>query len=673
MNASKDNSQVQFGRPVTGEFETAETKEWLITNGTGGYGSGTIAGSLSRGYHGLLVSAVNAPVDRRLLLVKLEESVQYRSAIYNLTSNRWASGDISPDGFKNLVSFSLLGSVPCWQYSFSDVILEKKIWMEYGFNTTYVSYTYVSGGGPLTLSGSALVNNRVYHNTGEVHFPTNVRQVSNGIIITTDGLGSQPLCLLLEDGEFTIASDQYNNFLLKREVERGLNANDSHVHAASFSKTINPGETFIFLASSEDSPVMNTNSLNDRIARDNQLIQNWKNLQPPAGTESSDWISQLVLAADQFIVKRSTDNQANGKTVIAGYHWFGDWGRDTMISLPGLTLCTGRHEEAKPVLETFAEYISQGMLPNRFPDSLSQPEYNTIDATLWYFEAIRLYFNHTGDTELLAGLFPKLDDIINWQVNGTRYNIKVDPADHLLSGGETGVQLTWMDAKVGDTVITPRTGKPVEVNALWYNALLTMQQFATALQKDGSKYAAMAELTAQGFQRFWNSEKGYCFDVLDGPNGDESLLRPNQILAVSLPNCPFPADRQKAIVDICYRELYTSHGLRSLAPFEGGYAGTYSGDSTHRDSVYHQGTVWSWLLGPFISAHLKVYKDPAMALAFLEPVRDHLLAAGLGTISEINDGDAPYRPEGCIAQAWSVGQILYACNEIMSYMKTAQQ
>jgi predicted glycogen debranching enzyme len=375
---------------------------------------------------------------------------------------------------------------------------------------------------------------------------------------------------------------------------------------------------------------------------------------PPA------WVNHLVLAADQFIVDRSVPEDPQGKTIIAGYPWFSDWGRDTMISLPGLTLATGRPEIARSILRTFARHVDQGMLPNRFPDAGQTPEYNTVDATLWYFEAIRAYYNATEDNDLLMELFPVLTDIINWHCRGTRYNIHLDATDGLLYAGEKGVQLTWMDAKVGDWVVTPRIGKPIEVNALWYNSLRTMAKFARLIGKPHQEYEAMADRAQIRFARFWNQQTGSCYDVLDTPNGDDPSVRPNQIFAVSLPESPLTPAQQKAVVDICGQMLLTSHGLRSLASNHPQYQGKYGGNQYQRDGAYHQGTVWGWLLGSFVTAHLRVYKNPKQARQFLQPMANHLIAHGIGSLSEIFDGDAPMTPRGCIAQAWTVAEVLRA-------------
>jgi predicted glycogen debranching enzyme len=405
----------------------------------------------------------------------------------------------------------------------------------------------------------------------------------------------------------------------------------------------------------------------DRQAHEAALLERAGDLAGPgAGDPARDALRQLVLAADQFVVRRPTAADPDGQSIIAGYPWFSDWGRDTMIALPGLTLTTGRPEVAASILRTYAQFVDQGMLPNRFPDVGETPEYNTVDATLWYFVAVHEYVQATGDVALARELFPVLADIIDWHVRGTRYAIHMDEADGLLYAGEAGVQLTWMDAKVDEWVVTPRTGKAVEINALWYNALRIMADFAGQLEQDGSRYAALAERVAAGFERFWNAPLGYCYDVVDtpaghdGPGGSDGSLRPNQLLAVSLPHSPLPAERQRSVVDACARHLLTAHGLRSLSPDDKAYIGRYGGDRRKRDGAYHQGTVWGWLIGPFVLAHRRVYGDDAAARSYLMPLLRHLNDHGVGSISEIFEGDAPFAPRGCTAQAWSVAEVLRA-------------
>jgi predicted glycogen debranching enzyme len=377
-------------------------------------------------------------------------------------------------------------------------------------------------------------------------------------------------------------------------------------------------------------------------------------------TEWPAWIKQLILAADQFVITRPLADGFEGSSVIAGYPWFGDWGRDTLIALPGLLLATGRRGIAADVLRTYARFVDRGMLPNRFPDAGEAPEYNSVDAALWFFEAVRQHYAATRDLSLVREIFPAMAQIIDEYARGTRYGIHVDSTDGLLNAGEPGVQVTWMDSKIGDCVVTPRVGKPVEVNALWVNALATQAKLAEALGSSATLYADLAARARQGFQRFWNPDANCCFDVIDGPEGNDASVRPNQLLAVALEESPLSAEQQRAVVDICARELLTSFGLRSLSPSTPQYCGTYGGDARYRDTAYHQGTAWGWLIGPFVHAFLRVTRDPEQALTFLAPFENHLKIHGLGTTSEIFDGNAPFAPQGCFAQAWTVAEVLRA-------------
>jgi len=373
------------------------------------------------------------------------------------------------------------------------------------------------------------------------------------------------------------------------------------------------------------------------------------------------FLQQLVLAADQFQVRRPLPNNPDGHSIIAGYHWFGDWGRDTMIALPGLSLATGRLDLAREILLAFSQFVDGGMLPNNFPDAGGKPEYNTIDAGLWYFEAVRQYFSATRDLTTLQRLFPVLNGMIEAHVSGTRYNIHVDPEDGLLYGGGPGVQLTWMDAKIGDWVVTPRTGKPVEINALWINALESMSQFAQALKFPATRFEVLAAAAKSSFQKFWNPDDKCLYDVIDSPGiGNDASLRPNQIFAVSLPVSPLTQGQQEAVVEACERELLTPFGLRSLSPQDSRYVARYGGGPRERDAAYHQGTVWGWLLGPFALAHFRVHQNKSEALHFLELQARAVSVYGLGTLAEIYDADAPHKPAGCIAQAWTVAELLRA-------------
>lgn len=651
---------IHFGREVCGVLDLAETREWLVTNGMGGYASGTIAGSLTRCYHGLLVAALNPPLGRTLLVSKLDDTAVYGDRFYSLCTNRWTNNVVSPHGYRNIERFTLEGSIPVWRYACSDALLEKRIWMQPGANTTYVYYHLLRGTQPLTLTLEALVNYRDYHSrTQGQGWRMTVVPIEQGVCISAFP-EAIPITLVSDRAEVTPTHDWYSGFDLAAERERGLNDRDDHLHTATFQATLQPGESLTIVASSEAKVTADGEAaLKNRRIYEQKLLGLWRTSRP-IESRDPEFAHRLVFAADQFIVHRPTPEEPNGKTIIAGYPWFSDWGRDTMISLPGLTLSTGRPEIARSILSTFAQYVDQGMIPNRFPDAGDQPEYNTVDATLWYFEAVRSYYAVTEDDDLIRELFPVLAEIVDWHCRGTRYNIHLDPADGLLYAGEQGVQLTWMDAKIGDWVVTPRIGKPVEINALWYNALRTAAHLARRIGKPHQEYEAIADRAQARFSRFWNTELGYCYDVLDSPDGDDASLRPNQIFAVSLTESPLNHAHQKSVVDTCSRSLLTSHGLRSLAPHDPLYQGHYGGDPVRRDGAYHQGTVWGWLLGPFALAHLRVYNQPAKAREFLEPMINHLNAAGIGTLSEIFDGDAPMTPKGCIAQAWTIAEVLRA-------------
>src|SRR6266852_4951768 len=652
---------IDFGRNICGDLPSAEEREWLVTNGIGGFASGTVAGLLTRRYHGLLIATLKPPLGRTLLVAKLEELAEYDGRTYALSANRWSGGAVDPQGFREIEGFRLEGTTPVWTFACADALLEKRIWMQPGANSTYVEYRLIRGSRPMGLQLRALVNYRDYH--GSTHagdWQMNIEPVERGLRVTAFD-GATPFYLLSAAASAQPAHEWYRNFELAVESYRGLDDHEDHLHAGTFRATLQPGGSLTLVCSTGAKPELEGRAAWEaRLAEEQSLLGGWAAGQPSLVEQAPAWVRQLILAANQFVVKRPLADEPDARSVIAGYHWFGDWGRDTMIALPGLTLVTGRPEIARSILRTFARFVDRGMLPNVFPDAGETPEYNTVDATLWYFEAIRQYYAATRDIELLRDLYPVLQEIIDFHVNGTRYQIHVDPNDGLLYAGEPGVQLTWMDAKVGDWVVTPRIGKPVEVNALWYNALIAMARLAGRLGRPTAGWEAMAERAATGFERFWNEQAGHCHDVIDGPDGHETALRPNQILAVSLPASPLSPERQRRAVEACARHLRVSYGLRSLAPGEPGYQPRYGGGPRERDGAYHQGTAWAWLLGPFALAHHRVHGDREAARAFLEPMAQHLVDHGLGSIAEVFDAEPPFRPDGCIAQAWSVAETLRA-------------
>jgi predicted glycogen debranching enzyme len=636
-------AEVAFGREICGTLEVAEQREWLVTNGIGGFASGTVSGNLTRRYHGLLVAAFDPPVGRMQLVARLDETARYEAADYALATNRWDSGAVDPQGYLNIESFCLEGTTPVWRFEIADALLEKRVWMQHGANTTYVRYTLLRGSGPVALQIKSFVNYRDFHaNTHAGDWRMNITALKNGVeVIAFEG--ARPFYLLSAEASVEPQHEWYRNCFLAQEKLRELDDREDHLLAAILRATVQPSESVVLIFSSEaDAPVDPTAAMARESARQSGMLAQWASGDAYASASSPGWIRQLVLAADQFIVKRVVPEEPEGRSILAGYHWFADWGRDTMIALPGLTLTTGRADIAKKILLAFVRYVDRGMLPNNFPDAGGSPDYNTVDAALWFFEAVRQYFAATQDT-------------------ATRYHIRVDESDGLLYAGEAGVQLTWMDAKVGDWVVTPRIGKAVEINALWFNALETMASFAPLVKESAGPYAKLAAQAKQNFAKFWNDAAGCCYDVIDSPGiGNDATLRPNQIFAVSLPQSPLSLEQQKLVVDFCAKRLVTSYGLRSLARGEPGYQGHYGVGVRERDGAYHQGTAWGWLLGPFVLAHLRVYSDRAAALSFLEPLGQQIHTHGLGTLSEIWDGDPPFAPRGCIAQAWTVGEVLRA-------------
>jgi predicted glycogen debranching enzyme len=650
---------LDFGRDICSNEQQATQREWLVTNGIGGYASGTISGILTRRYHGVLVAALLPPLGRTLLVAQLNEQAVYDGKSYPLFTNRWDDELVDPAGFIYLERFRLEGNTAIWSFACADALLEKRLWMQPGHNTTYIVYTLRRAQAPLSLQIKALVNYRDYHHTtygGD--WQILVSPVAHGLRMDAF-FEATPFYLLSERATATVQHDWHRNFWLAIEHYRGMDELDDHLCAGMFEATLQPGESLTLVASTEESPALDgTAAYMQRQEYDQQVLNRSQYLTAPP------WVQQLILAADQFIVRRPSADDPNGQTILAGYHWFSDWGRDTMISLPGLTLVTGRADIAAHILRTFARFVDEGMLPNRFPDAGDEPEYNSVDASLWYIEAVRAYYAATGDEMLLEELFSVLEAIMLAYQRGTRYGIQADPDNGLLAAGEAGMQLTWMDAKVNEQVITPRIGKPVEVNALWYSALCAMRDISRMLGRSSWIYERSAEQVQASFARFWNETTGYCYDVIDGRDGHDATLRPNQIFAVALPYCPLDEAQQRAVVDVCARHLLTSHGLRSLASDHPDYVGQYGGDQQQRDSSYHQGTVWGWLIGPFVRAHLRVYRDPVQAQSYLQPLVQHMADQGIGSVSEIFDGDPPHLPRGCVAQAWSVAELLHAWHAI---------
>jgi len=661
VTAPKPKPVVAFDRGVCNDYAAASSREWLVTNGIGGYASGTVAGCATRRYHGILMAALKPPVGRTQLVAAFDEILSYSGQNYELATHEWVSGAIAPQGFHLIEGFRLDRSIPVWTYALADARLEKRIWMRQGENTTYIRYTLLSAGSPIQFQAKALVNYRDFHSSTHAgDWRMSIDQVSEGVRVTAYD-GALPFFLKSADAALEPQHIWYRDCFFKAERDRGLDDHEDQLFAAQCSASLEPGQSLTMVFTTEENTLLDgASTFSEQSAHDSGLLETFaKAFSSSKANSSPAWLQQLTLAADQFIVKRAIPGNPDGHSVIAGYHWFGDWGRDTMIALPGLALATGRPEFAREILLAFSQFVDGGMLPNNFPDAGGSPEYNTIDAGLWYFEAVRQYVEATHDLSTLQRLFPILAGMVDAHVAGTRYNIHVDPADGLLYGGGPGVQLTWMDAKIGDWVVTPRTGKPVEINALWINALESMAQFAKKLELPADHFQALGSAAQASFPRFWNSARNCCFDVIDSPGiGNDGSLRPNQILAVSLPFSPLGTEHQKAVVDICCSELLTPFGVRSLSPHDNGYTVHYRGGPRERDAAYHQGTAWGWLLGPLALAHFRVYQDAAEARRLLEPQAQAITTYGLGSLAEVFDAEKPFTPGGCIAQAWTVAELI---------------
>jgi predicted glycogen debranching enzyme len=657
-------------------LETLLNREWIVTNALGGYAAGTVAGVCTRRYHGLLIAALPAPLGRTMMFNQLAEEIRLPDGrLVLLGGEEMHEQSFTVHGAPYLHEFSLRMGLPVWHFDIEGFQLEKRIVPTHGQNTVHVFYRLLSGNGQLRLRLRPAFHFRGHDErvSGPLDQPYPVTAEGNRIEISPPSL--PPLRMhLIADNEAALVLDggRMNRMYYRMEANRGY---DSH------GVVWNPGYFRTQLAASQEATLVASTEpweIIDALPADqvrNSELERRSRLLARADQRACEGAgAELVLAADQFIIQPQTRvadaarAHATGdeiRTVIAGYYWFGDWGRDTMISLEGLTLCTGRTNEAGWILRTFANYVRDGLIPNLFPEGANAGIYNTADATLWFFHALARYVAATGDRTTLRRILPKLDEIISHHFAGTRFGIGVDPEDGLLRQGAPGYQLTWMDAKVGDWVVTPRRGKAVEINALWYDALRFYEQWLREEEGDHSRADAIgahADRVRTAFnRRFWNPQGGFLYDVVDGPDGDDASFRPNQIFAISLTHAVLDESRWKAVLDKVTSRLLTPAGLRSLAPGERDYKPRYEGDLRSRDAAYHQGTVWGWLIGPFIDAWLKARPgEQETARQFLVGFFDHLGEACVGSISEVFDAEAPYTPRGCPAQAWSVAEVLRA-------------
>jgi predicted glycogen debranching enzyme len=672
-NTSELIRQIPWSEARATEPEVLLTREWLVTNGLGGYAAGTISGIPTRRYHGFLVAALPAPFGRMMLLPQLSEQLRLPDGtIVRLGGEERAGGAPQLYGAPYFSEFRLEGGLPIWRYKVGGAVLEKQVMLPHAQNTVHIIYSLVSGAGTVRLKVMPLLHFRAHEAPVSTPLPTRFTlMVEDDRYEVAAGAELPSLRMMLYGRRtaFTVETRKIPNVLFRIEGHRGYEHTGDLWSPGYFRVDLSCDHTATLVASTEPWEVICALQPSEALRAEHERRQR---LLDAAHTEARTGLAaELLLAADQFVirptgrVRDAVRAHAAGdqvRTVIAGYHWFTDWGRDTMISLEGLSLTTGRHAEAGYILRTFADYVRDGLIPNLFPEGEQEGLYHTADATLWFFHALDRYLDVTGDQSTLRLVLPKLLDIVEHHMRGTHFGIRVDSQDGLLYQGQEGYQLTWMDAKVGDWVVTPRRGKAVEINALWYNALRLLEGWVRAEQDEptAQRLAEHAELAYQSFNdRFWYAAGGYLYDVVDGGQGDDPACRPNQVLAISLRHAILAPVRWQPVLKVVQQRLLTPVGLRSLAPDHSEYKARYDGDLRARDAAYHQGTVWAWLIGPFIDAWLKVYPDDyAGARRFLHGFEAHLSEACIGSVSEIFDAEEPFTPRGCVAQAWSVAEVL---------------
>ncbi len=656
--------------------DTLLAREWLVTNGLGGFASGTISGAVTRRYHGLLVAALPAPHGRVVLWSHVSEFLRFgENDVVSLGGEERAGGQLDLGADEHLREFRLENGLPVWIYQVRDLVLEKRISMPHLQNTVHVSYRVVEAKERPQLELRPAFYFRHYESPVNEGLPAPYRftSIDGRHEIEAEHSGLPPLRMRASvPAEFTVAAQIIPQVVYRIEQRRGYHAEGELWSPGFFELDLAKHNEAGLVASTENWEIIGV--LNAFQAQKAEAERRAKMLDDACEAARAGFGAELVFAGDQFIItpagraEEAARAHAAGdevRTVIAGYHWFTDWGRDTMISLEGLTLVSGRTLEAGYILRTFAHYVRDGLIPNMFPDGAREGRYHTADATLWFFHALSRYLDYTGDRTTLRSLLPELIDIVEHHLRGTRFNIHVDPEDGLLAQGAQGYQLTWMDAKMGDWVVTPRRGKAVEINALWYNALELLVRWCGEEGAGGEaeRFGDAAKRARASFnERFWFAEGGYLYDVVDcdGASGSaDSSCRPNQLFAISLDNAVLEQTRWAEVMRVVEEKLVTDVGLRSLSPDHPDYKPIYSGDLRARDGAYHQGTVWAWLIGPFIDAWLKVHPgDTEGARKFLARFPQHLSDDGIGSISEVFDAREPHHAGGCVAQAWSVAEVM---------------
>ena len=651
-------------------------REWLVTNGLGGYASGTVSGAVTRKYHGLLVAALPAPLGRVVMWNHVSEFLRFDdNEVVSLGAEERAGGQLDLKGAEYLREFLLEDGMPVWIYHVRGLVIEKRISMPHRQNTVHVSYQIMGDGEPPRLELRPAFHFRHHEDAVDLPLaePYKLTAVNDRYEIVSARRKFPPLRMRLcgHATAFTFAPAKIHQVVYRTEQARGYAHEGELWSPGYFQVDLADEKTATLIGSTEAWDIIDVLSPTEVLASERERRAR---LLADADERAREGVAaELVFAGDQYVItpagraEEAARAHAAGdevRTVIAGYHWFTDWGRDTMISLEGLTLVTGRCLEAGYILRTFAHYVRDGLLPNMFPDRQKEGLYHTADATLWFFHALGRYLKRSNDRITLRLLLPILVDIAEHHLRGTKFNIHVDPADGLLVQGEEGYQLTWMDAKMGDWVVTPRRGKAVELNALWFNALKLLEGWLREMENADAarRYGEHAERARESFNgRFWFEEGGHLYDVVDvdGGTSNDPACRPNQLFAISLDHPVLDEARWKSVVDVAERELLTPVGLRSLSPNHPDYKPIYGGDLRSRDGAYHQGTVWAWLIGPFIDAWLNVHpEEKETARNFLSRFPESMNENGVGTISEVFDAREPHTAGGCIAQAWSVAEVL---------------
>lgn len=653
------------------DFSNNIRREWVLTNGLGGYAGSSITGAHNRTHQGYLIASLKAPVNRYVCFSKTNEKVNAMNNEYDLTTSMYKGGKIK-DGNKFLSKFTYDGTI-CYTYNLNNITVKKHISLVQGKNISAIGYEIINkSSSDITLTVTPLMNFREHsENVTREDLKFDITTNNNGFMLIPERNSDVKIFLSFSDGELIPRTDLYEeDMMLQTEVDNEVDGLDSHFTPFDIDFCVAANSTkHVSIVCSVNENVYNEISDETAFEIKNKQLE-FTQMLIKKSKMPDDFSQTLAVAANQFICYRKSTGYS---TVLAGLPWFTDWGRDTMIAYTGLTLCTKRFDEAHDILLTFAKYFKDGLIPNMFPDDGQEPLYNTVDASLWYFYAVYKYLEYVNTDEAFSfireEIYPVLVQIIEAYKKGTDFSIYMD-SDYLIHAGSGLDQVTWMDVRVGDWVATPRHGKPVEINALWYNALRTMEFLAQKFDNDSSYYSKLAEKVSNSFVReFWNEDSKCLYDVVDDEK--DPTIRPNQIYAVSLPFTMLDPEKEKSIVDVVKEKLYVGCGLRSLDPDHKDYHPIYIGSLDKRDHAYHQGTAWGFLLGGFISAYVKVNGNTKSAKQeakeLLSPIEEHFYQNCIGSICEIFDGDAPHNGRGCYAQAWSVGEVLRCyCEDILT-------